>query len=56
MNIASQGIVKQSDIMVKICPYCHRKLSPKAVLQRKVKKMCICGMCRKVIDECYIMY
>lgn len=56
MKIMLQGIVKQSDIMLKICPHCHKKLTNREVLQRKTKKICRCKMCGKVIDERYIVY
>ena len=56
MKSTLQGLVKQSDIMLRICPHCHKMLPKTEVLKRKTKKMCICEACGKVIDERYIVY
>lgn len=45
------GIKRRSEWEMEICPYCWQELHKIQVMKRKTLKKCVCGKCKKTIDE-----
>jgi len=56
MKTKGAGIIKLSVLIIGICPHCGRRLSKSSLLRRKLKKICRCEHCGKVIDERFVIY
>lgn len=50
------GIIKRQEWVIKICPFCCKKLGTTEYIKRKVLKICTCRHCKNVIDERNIVW
>lgn len=45
------GFVAPPEWYWKVCPYCKKPLGRIEIMKRKMKKVCTCRNCKKILDE-----
>ncbi len=46
-----KGIIRRPEWVQELCPFCGKRLGRIEIVWRKVRKICKCKNCGKIIDE-----
>lgn len=50
-----KGVAAQQEWQSGKCPFCYQTLGKVEILRRKVKRICKCKSCGRIIDERFIV-
>lgn len=51
----TNGVTAQPEWLRGKCPFCQEELGKIEIIKRKVRKICKCRNCGRIIDEKYIV-